>query len=237
MFKWLSTSVLIKNIIKFFLDECLPPIVRDNRLFFQLLLKLYDDRIDLDFKRKAPFMSDEEFISAYKDFHPITKPYITKRQTSFLLDNIVGNTILEVGAGSGYFSILASKKGFDVLATDVSEENLNIIQKNAAIAGVKIKTRIADIESLPFPDKSFDTVVSTYTLEHIRKPYVAVQELLRVCRYCVMVIVPKERYYRYTANYHLNFWGGTEQIILLFGLKRCDCRIIDQAICYKGYVD
>jgi len=64
--------------------------------------------------------------------------------------------------------------------------------------------------------------------------YAAAQELKRVAKKRVLIVVPKERYHKYSANYHLHFFGGPEQLILLFGLKDCSCEIIDGALCYIG---
>ena len=64
----------------------------------------------------------------------------------------------------------------------------------------------ANIEQLPFADKEFDTVVSTHTLEHVRDVRRAIDELRRVARRRVIVVVPSERPYRYTFNLHLHFF-------------------------------
>ncbi|MDR0527945.1 MAG: class I SAM-dependent methyltransferase [Spirochaetaceae bacterium] len=64
----------------------------------------------------------------------------------------------------------------------------------------------ADITALPFPDHSFDTVLCTHALEHIRNPQKALAELIRVTRKRLIVVVPRQREYRYTVDLHVNFF-------------------------------
>src|SRR3546814_1129402 len=54
----------------------------------------------------------------------------------------------------------------------------------------------ANIERLPFPDKSFDTVICTHVLEHILDFRGALAELRRVAAKRLIIVVPQEREYR-----------------------------------------
>ena len=78
------------------------------------------------------------------------------------------------------------------------------VRTRAAHSGVSF--READAERLPFGDREFDTVVCTHTLEHVRDLRRAIDELRRVARQRIIVVVPKERPYRYTFNLHLHFF-------------------------------
>ena len=78
----------------------------------------------------------------------------------------------------------------------------------------------ANIERLPFRDESFDTVVSTHTLEHVQHLGAALAELRRVAAKRVVVVVPRQRPYRVTFNPHIHFfpyrfsllaWTGTDR--------------------------
>src|SRR3546814_5645547 len=64
----------------------------------------------------------------------------------------------------------------------------------------------ANIERLPFPDKSFDTVICTHVLEHILDFRGALAELRRVAAKRLIIVVPQEREYRFTFNPHLHFF-------------------------------
>ena len=62
------------------------------------------------------------------------------------------------------------------------------------------------VESLPFPDKSFDTVICTHVIEHILDYRNAIAELRRIARKQLIIVVPRERESIYTFNPHFNFF-------------------------------
>ncbi len=221
-------------LIRFLLDECLPPILRDQRWFFLPILKLYNKKMDLDFKEKAPLMTSQEFSHAYELLMPMRQTDVTPKVAEFVLSHLAGQTVLEVGCGNGDISLACAERGFDVTATDLIADNLERVQKKSLHRGVKLKTGIVDLEAVPYADASFDTVLCLHTLEHVRNLSRAVSELVRVTRKRLLVVVPRERYYRYTCNYHLNFFGGVEQLTLLLGLKSANSEVIDGAICYAA---
>ena len=55
-------------------------------------------------------------------------------------------------------------------------------QRNASALGFAIEGRVADAESLPYPDESFDLVVGHAVLHHIPDVELAFREALRVLR-------------------------------------------------------
>jgi len=64
----------------------------------------------------------------------------------------------------------------------------------------------ADITELPFSNQSFDVVLCTHALEHIRNPKKALSELIRITRKRLIIVVPRQREYRYTVDFHVNFF-------------------------------
>jgi ubiquinone/menaquinone biosynthesis C-methylase UbiE len=62
------------------------------------------------------------------------------------------------------------------------------------------------VEDLPFADQSFDTVICTHVIEHILNYRRAIEELRRVARRRLIIVVPREREGMYTFNPHLNFF-------------------------------
>ena len=89
-------------------------------------------------------------------------------------------------------------------------------------------------EALPFRDKSFDTTICLHTLEHVRNLHAAVSELKRVSRKRLIVIVPRQKFFRYTPDYHLNFFGESEQLAYSIGVSSYQCRVIDHCLCYSA---
>lgn len=75
--------------------------------------------------------------------------------------------ILDVGCGSGFFTILLGKQGHEVLGTDLTPDMIEKSRELAKEEGVDCKFEIMDAENLDFQDETFDVVISrnlTWTL-------------------------------------------------------------------------
>jgi len=93
-----------------------------------------------------------------------------------------GADILEVGSGSGWFTILSRKSGFRTVGVEVSWELVEFARKRAAEAGVEAHFHEAAAESLPLPAASFDVVYANSVMEHVRGWREALSEVHRVLR-------------------------------------------------------
>jgi ubiquinone/menaquinone biosynthesis C-methylase UbiE len=91
---------------------------------------------------------------------------------------------LEVGCGTGFFLLNLAQAG--VLAkghvTDISPGMVEVAQQNAAALGLAVDGRVADAETLPYEDASFDLVVGHAVLHHVPDVEQALGEVLRVLR-------------------------------------------------------
>ena len=67
--------------------------------------------------------------------------------------------------------------------------------------------RVCKLESIPHEDSVFDCVVCSDVLEHVRRPWLVLAELIRVCRPggTLVISVPDGRYDDYIG--HLNFFS------------------------------
>ena len=76
---------------------------------------------------------------------------------------------LEVGAGTGYFSLNLLRAGIvrDATCTDISPGMVRALSANAERLGLAVKGLRADAESLPFADESFDLVLGHAVLHHL----------------------------------------------------------------------
>ncbi|HWQ66688.1 MAG TPA: class I SAM-dependent methyltransferase [Methanospirillum sp.] len=90
--------------------------------------------------------------------------------------------ILDVGTGPGSISVLLAGMGHEVTAVDLSEQMLNLAQKNADACGVKVDLRKGDAEDLPFEDNTFDAVVNRWVLWTVTNPTAALNEWNRVLK-------------------------------------------------------
>src|SRR5947209_16825598 len=91
---------------------------------------------------------------------------------------------LEIGAGTGYFSLNLLQAGVvaEATCTDISPGMVRTLAVNAARLNLSIKTARADAESLPFPDSSFDLVLGHAVLHHLPDLDRAFDEFYRVLR-------------------------------------------------------
>jgi ubiquinone/menaquinone biosynthesis C-methylase UbiE len=190
------------------MDELLPPIIRDNKLFmypfFYYAFKGYkgkDISTYMSFKSLAYDMSEEEFAEVYQNLESLGGDRPTDMnegcmQHSLSLFNKSAKTFLDVGCGRGYWANrVHDETKLKVTGCDVLE---HVDIKGAYVQG--------SMEKLPFKDNSFDIVFSSHTIEHIRNLPKAISELKRVAKKQVIIVTPCQRYYYYTLDLHLNFF-------------------------------
>lgn len=91
---------------------------------------------------------------------------------------------LEIGAGTGYFTLNLLGAGVieRATATDISPGMLKRLERNATALDREVTTVQADAERLPFDDGSFDLVFGHAVLHHIPDLDVAFAEFMRVLR-------------------------------------------------------
>lgn len=98
------------------------------------------------------------------------------------LDLHAGSKVLDVAAGNGNASLAAARRWCEVTATDYVPALLGRARERAEAERLAIAFREADAEALPFPDESFDAVLSTFGVMFTPNQARAARELLRVCR-------------------------------------------------------
>jgi ubiquinone/menaquinone biosynthesis C-methylase UbiE len=102
-----------------------------------------------------------------------------------------GRRLLEVGVGAGTDHLRFARAGARCTGVDLSETSLETTRRRLAAEGLASELRVADAESLPFDDATFDLVYSWGVIHHTPDTPRAAAEILRVLlpggRFCVMV--------------------------------------------------
>lgn len=104
-----------------------------------------------------------------------------------------GDTVLDLGSGTGYFAEEMCEEHATALCLDISLENLLSIKKRHLDNVCLIQ---AEGEKLPFKDESFDSILCSEVIEHIREDRVVLQEIARILRpggSCI-ITVPSSEY-------------------------------------------
>jgi len=107
---------------------------------------------------------------------------IVGEQLAEAMDLRAGQTVLDVAAGNGNVSLAAARRWCEVTSTDYVESLLARGRRRAEAEGLEVKFQIADAEDLPFPDASFDAVVSTFGGMFSPDQDRTAAELVRVCK-------------------------------------------------------
>src|SRR5215475_6317321 len=103
------------------------------------------------------------------------------RQYYERLDIAPGARLLDVACGSGQLALMASRDGFDSTGVDIAENLIERARERAAAERLSARFEVGDAEALPFPDATFDVVVSLIGAMFAPRPELVARELLRVC--------------------------------------------------------
>lgn len=227
------------NSIRFILEDVMPPVMRDS-VFGRWLFRLYlGDRIDemANFRKKAPHISEEEYAAVYNDYERIMDETDNSEGCiEAISESLIGNNICDVGCGTGYLVRRLKREngkdrtycGCDLIIDDETRES------DPAITWTR-----APIESLPFADNAFDTVICTHVLEHVLDIQAAIRELRRIAKKRLVVVVPREREYIYTFNPHLHFFPYAHSFLRVMKPPQSKfiCKLIGRDIFYVEDVD
>jgi SAM-dependent methyltransferase len=97
------------------------------------------------------------------------------------LDIAPGTRLLDVACGAGQLTIPAARRGIDVTALDLAANLVEQARARAAAEGLHVRVDQGDAEQLPYPEASFDVVLSFIGAMFAPRPELVARELTRVC--------------------------------------------------------
>lgn len=137
--------------------------------------KRYDDRIS---------------VKRWKSKYPL-RSYAHEMQYQGVLRHVEkGMKVLDAGCGDGVLSYMMAERGALVTGVDLSVPNIASAESRNSGSGQMVKFILGDVESLPFPDNSFDLVVSSHVLEHLPDFDRGLREIMRVTKRGAVVAIP-----------------------------------------------
>lgn len=164
------------------------------------------------------------------------------------VDLRAGDRVLDVAAGNGNASLAAARHFAEVTSTDYVDALLDQGRRRAEADRLPIRFQLADAESLPFADASFDVVLSTFGVMFAPDQERAARELVRVTRpggkiglanwtpdgfvgelfALVKGFVPPPRGLRPPVE-----WGTEPRLVELFGPRARDIRTQRKAYTFR----
>jgi SAM-dependent methyltransferase len=156
-----------------------PEFTRKNREWFSQRYDFASQGIYFPHQPIYGFSRFEEHIQDYFRTYHILR----------LLEQVRFSNFLDVGCAEGYLvNAVRRLFGAECYGIDIAASGVRRARELYGIPGAA-----ADALHLPFPDKTFDVVLSSETLEHVANPGAVISELLRVTRHYLILSTPAAR--------------------------------------------
>jgi ArsR family transcriptional regulator len=121
------------------------------------------------------------------------------------------DTVLDVGAGTGFLTEAASKAAGKVIALDLSKSMTD--EAISKLGGKNVEFKIGSVERIPLGDSSVDAAIGNMFLHHCPDPEKAIREMSRVLR-------PGGRIAFADMQEHEHEWLRTEKADLWLGFSK-----------------
>jgi len=116
-----------------------------------------------------------------------------------------GYRVIDVGCGTGHFLLALRRRlrgAGELFGLDFS--SAAIARAHTVVPDAALSE--ADAYKIPFPDDYFDLVTSLETLEHLKKPRVALDEMVRICKPAGQLVITVPNGDGDDWSGHVNFW-------------------------------
>lgn len=119
------------------------------------------------------------FATAYSEIVIDNNKDSNSAYFSYFESSLTGKFVLDLGCGNGYDLVEMKRRGAVVFGIDASEEMVRMSQKNNPEGTIKV----GFFDEIPFPDNSFDFVISKWALQtaaHIDPIYEEISRVLKI---------------------------------------------------------
>jgi ubiquinone/menaquinone biosynthesis C-methylase UbiE len=119
--------------------------------------------------------------SVYDQMEWFVENNVFRKWRKLLMDQVRGEKVLEIGVGTGK-NIPFYPSNINISAIDLSENMLAKAVRQADNISRSVDFQLMDVESLTFPDNSFDTALATFVFCSVPDPVNGLRELGRVVK-------------------------------------------------------
>ncbi len=220
------------------MDELVPPFIRDSKFFmypfYYFAYRGRNLKEVMQFKSKVYSYTEQDYDDFYNNLNTISRNRATDLNQAcidFILNNIdkSATNLIDIGSGRGYLLKTIKEKhpnldlyGFDIKNPDGTEP---------------YKCIKGNIENLPFKDKEFDVVTCCHTVEHLIDLEQCIKELKRITKKQLFIVTPKQRFFYYTLDEHVNFFPYEEKLTSVIKMENYICKNLDGDWAFLGTVN
>ena len=148
--------------------------VKQEKIKYTDLSKIpsnYTDKMNKEYNWMA------KGYDAFMTIFPLWKKWIKK-----IIPHIKGNRILEVSFGSGYLMTQYASDNYEIYGIDYNEKMVEITANKMKKINIEAQLTQGNVEKLPYPDSTFDTVINTMAFTGYPNGEKAMSELKRVLK-------------------------------------------------------
>lgn len=153
---------------------------------------MHDKKLDTEKTDKIKYFEEE--AQTYDETRSQKMKFLWEKEleiVSYLCGDVKEKQVLEVGGGTGRFSIELAKKGANITSLDPAKAMLTVTREKITKNGIidRVSLIRANGNNLPFKDSSFDIIVCMHVLKHLSTYKEVLNEMERVTKQEGFIIV------------------------------------------------